>query len=134
MRKLFKTCLAAVALLALIPTARAQGGEYAVFEPITKYIAAGDASSLSSWFADNLEISIGYQANTSSKSQARQILKSFFEQNNPRSFIITSKGAQDNMKYAFGQLSAGGEVYLVTIRVYYKNDSFKIGQIKIDPQ
>lgn len=126
--------ISVVLLLALIPSARAQSGEYAVFEPITKYIAAGDAASLSSWFADNLEISIGYQTNTSSKNQARQILKSFFEENEPRSFIVTSRGSQDNMKYAFGQLSAGGEVYLVTIRVYYKNDSFKIGQIKIDPQ
>ena len=131
MKSFYKLLIALAVLFGI--RASAQDGEYAVFTPISKYLASGDAASLSSWFADNLEISIGYQTNNASKNQARQILKSFFENNTPRSFVITSRGSQDNMKYAFGQLSAGGEVYLVTIRVYYKNDSFKIGQLKIDP-
>ena len=31
---------------------------FSVFSSITKYLAAGDAASLSTWFADNLDVTI----------------------------------------------------------------------------
>jgi hypothetical protein len=33
-------------------------GEFSVFSSITKYMAAGDEASLSSWFADNLDVTV----------------------------------------------------------------------------
>ena len=70
-------------LLALSGVSRAQSGEYDVFVPISKYISQGDGESLSAWFADNLDVSIGQDSNNCSKNQARQIVKSFFETNVP---------------------------------------------------
>ena len=45
---------AAVAMLACTE-ASAQDSSYDVFNPISKYIACGDAEKLSAWFSDNLE-------------------------------------------------------------------------------
>lgn len=103
-----------------------------VFVPISKYISQGDVQSLSAWFADNLEISIISSANDSSKKQARQILKSFFDDHTPRAFEITHQASSANMKYALGSLTAGGEIYQVTIFLNLKGDAYQIQQFKID--
>ena len=56
----------------------AQDSSYDVFNPISKYLACGDAEKLSAWFSDNLEVTIFSNSNDSSRNQARQIMKSFF--------------------------------------------------------
>ena len=131
MKSLLKGLFICAALLMVFPhTVSAQ--EYDVFTPISKYITQGDVEKLSAWFADNLEISLLSVKNDSSKSQAKQIIKSFFESHTPRSFKITHTAGKANMKYALGELNAGGETYMVTIFVIYTKDSYQIQQFKID--
>jgi hypothetical protein len=110
----------------------AQDKGYDVFNPISKYIAQGDADRLSAWFSDNLEVTIFATSNDSSRNQARQIMKSFFKSYTPRSFEISHKAGRPNMKYALGTLNAGGEMFLVTIFVNYKAESYKIEHLKIE--
>lgn len=110
----------------------AQGPEYDVFIPISKYLRNGDAEKLSAWFADNLEIMIISSSNDSSKKQAQQILTSFFKSYTPRSFEINHTAGRSNMKYALGSLDAGGEIFLVTIFVNYRDEGYKIQQLKIE--
>ena len=110
----------------------AQDRSQDAFAPMGKYIAMGDADKLSAWFADNLEVTIFSTSNDASRSQARQILKSFFKSYTPRTFEITHTAGRSNMKYALGTLNAGGEVFLVTLFVAFKDDGFKIEQIKIE--
>lgn len=113
-------------------SAFAQNRSYDVFIPISKYMKSGDAEKLSAWFADNLEITILSSYNNSSKSQAKQIIKSFFNSYTPRSFTIDHKAGRSNMKYALGMLNAGGEMFMVTIFVSCKDSSYKIQQLKIE--
>ena len=110
----------------------AQDNGYDVFNPIAKYLKLGDAEKLSAWFSDNLEITIFSDSNDSSRNQARQIMKSFFNSYTPRSFEITHKAGRLNMKYALGTLNAGGEVFIVTIFVNYKDNGYKIQHLKIE--
>jgi hypothetical protein len=132
--KRFLTTLTALLLLSLAGLS-AQDKGYDVFVPIGKYISQGDAASLSAWFSDNLEVSIISSTRNCSKTQARQIVKTFFDAYTPRSFSISHKAARANMKYALGQLSAGGEVFIVTIFVSAKADgTYQIQQLKIDRQ
>ncbi len=112
--------------------ASAQEAGYDVFNPIAKYIASGDAERLSAWFSDNLEVTIFSDSNDSSRNQARQIIKSFFKSYTPRSFEITHKAGRSNMKYALGNLNAGGEMFLVTIFVGYDDSVYKIQHLKIE--
>lgn len=103
-----------------------------VFMPISKYLERGDAESLSAWFSDNLEVSIFARTNDASRSQARQIMKSFFKSHTPRSFRVSHKAGRPNMKYALGLLSAGGEVFQVTIFVGLEDEEYRIQQLKIE--
>lgn len=128
----FRKVLLASALVLGCPSLHAQGGSYDVFLPIAKYISQGDAERLSAWFADNLEVTIQSKSVDSSKSQAKQILRSFFNVNTPQSFDITHTVSRSNVKYALGSLSAGGEVYMVTIFVSSDGETYKIQQLKID--
>ena len=126
-----KVILALGAML-LCAVVYAQDKGYDVFNPISKYIAQGDADRLSAWFSDNLEVTIFATSNDSSRNQARQIMKSFFKSYTPRSFEIRHKAGRSNMKYALGTLNAGGEMFMVTIFVNFKDDSYKIQQLKIE--
>ena len=106
--------------------------DFDVFTPIAKYIRLGDADKLSAWFADNLEVEVITRGSDSSRSQARQIMKSFFSAYSPSAFDITHQADKCNMKYALGILNAGGERFVVTIFVNYNRDSCQIQQLKIE--
>ena len=118
----------AFVLLALLTCGRlpAQPAGYDVFIPISK------ADNLSAWFDDNLEIAVVAQGSNASKAQAKQIVKTFFENYTPRSFEVNHTAGRDNMKYALGTLKAGGENFSVTIFVSSKGKSYKIQQLKIE--
>ena len=133
MRAVIKSSFLTVALtLMACLGAKAQSGDYDVFNPIAKYISRGDTDALSAWFSGNLEISVLGNGGNSSRNQAKQILRSFFESYTPRSFRITYTAGSANMKYALGTLSAGGESFLVTIFVSSKGDTYNIQQLKIE--
>ena len=109
--------------------------EFSVFSPITKYLAAGDVNSLSSWFADNLDVTIISSTRNCSRNQARQILRTFFHSYTPRSFEVTHKASDANKKYLIGQLNAGGELFQVTIYATSSGgDTYKIQQLNISRQ
>ena len=111
----------------------AQNGEYDVFVPISKYLSQGDADKLSAWFAGNIEVSIGSSSYNTSKSQARQIVKSFFDTNAPRSFSISHTAGKNSSKYAIGTMNAGGQTYLITVFVNIEGKGYKIQHLKIEP-
>ncbi|MBQ8421330.1 MAG: DUF4783 domain-containing protein [Bacteroidales bacterium] len=132
MRKIIIGTIALAAALFSHCDLSAQENEYDVFNPIAKYLGLGDADKLSAWFSDNLEVTIFTTSNDSSRNQARQIMKTFFRSYTPRSFEITHKAGRPNMKYALGTLNAGGEMFIVTIFVNYKDSDYRIQQLKIE--
>lgn len=110
-------------------------GEFSVFSSITKYLAAGDEVALSSWFADNLDVTVISSTRNCSRKQAQEILRSFFEANTPRSFQVTHKASESNKKYLIGLLNAGGELFQVTIYATASaGDTYKIQQLNISRQ
>lgn len=132
MRRYIISFMISVAAILSGLCAHAQDTGYDVFNPIAKYLANGDAERLSAWFSDNLEVTIFSKSNDSSCNQARQIIKSFFKSHTPRSFEITHKAGRSNMKYALGTLNAGGELFIVTIFVSFKDSDYKIQHLKIE--
>ena len=117
-------------------SAQQQSGSYDVFVPISKYISQGNTDALSAWFADNLDIIVLSKGGNSSKNQAKLLVNSFFNTHTPRSFEITYTAGRGGMKYALGNLSAGGETFMVTIFVNCKTDGKcsgnRIQQFKIE--
>lgn len=134
-----KLIIAIIAALSFTAAANAQtdlpvSNGYDVFNPIAKYIRLGDVEKLSAWFSDNLEITVLSATNDASKSQAKQILKSFFDTYTPHAFEIEHTAGRDAMKYALGTLKAGGDVFQVTIFVSLQGSNYLylIQQIKIE--
>ncbi len=104
-----------------------------VFVPIGKYIQQGDSESLSAWFANNLELDILGKNSDCSKVQATQIMKDFFVTYTPKSFSIIHKSGKAPMKYAIGNLNAGGETFRVTLFVKtQQNSGNQIQQLRIE--
>jgi len=108
--------------------------EQDVFVPLGKYIAKGDAEALSAWFTTSLEIDILGRTNISSKQQAKQILKDFFNENTPKSFTISYRSGKVPMKYAVGTLNAGGNKFRVTIFVKTTAEGNYIERIRIEKE
>ena len=130
MKKYFILLAVAAATLFGVSASAQTAGD--VFSPIAKYLEKGDVESLSAWFADNLEVSIFSRTSDTSRNQAKQIVKSFFKTYSPRTFVISHKAGRPNMKYALGVLTAGGEMFNVTIFVGLKDSEYKIRQMKIE--
>ncbi len=125
-------CCGTVSAQSAVPVSAAGGDGFDVFVPISRYLGNGEADNLSAWFSNNVEITILGESNTCSRPQARQILKSFFAAYTPRSFEVSHKASQGNMKYAVGDLKAGGETFLVTIFLCMKESCYDIHQLKIE--
>ena len=130
--KVFSKIFTALTVMLSLFSGTPVADSYDLFEPIAKYLGNGDAERLSAWFDDNLEITIMSTTNDSSKNQAKQILKAFFDNHTPRSFEIRHTASRSNSKYALGFLNAGGEVFEVTIFVSDCGGRYKIQQLKID--
>lgn len=133
MRRYVKLLLIAVSVL-LCGRLSAQNTETTgdVIVPISKYIVQANHEALSAWFADNLEISVLSRETNASRSQAKLIVKSFFDTYTPRSFEVTHSASRVNMKYVLGTMNAGGESFLVTIFVTSKGEHCEIQQFKIE--
>ncbi|MGN1221093.1 MAG: DUF4783 domain-containing protein [Candidatus Cryptobacteroides sp.] len=132
MTRILMRSMAAAAVFLSCMNLKAQDSSYDVFQPIAKYIGMGDADKLSAWFSDNLEVTIFSTSNEASRTQAKQIMKTFFRSYTPRSFEITHKAGRSNMKYALGTMNAGGEMLLVTIFVSFDDKDYKIQHLKVE--
>jgi len=103
-----------------------------VFSPIAKYMSRGDADCLAVWFSDNLEIDMMGRPSNYSRSQAVQIMKTFFSDYPPRYFNIVHKSGSYPMNCAVGNMEGGGCKFLITILVKTSADGNAIQQIKVE--
>lgn len=132
MQRAVKALIVSCALMLAGLSGAAQSGSYDVFVPISKYISQGNVEALSAWFSDNLDVTVLSKGGNSSRNQAKQMVGTFFESHTPRSFEVTYTAGRGAMKYALGNLSAGGETYRVTIFVNCKDERNRIQQFKIE--
>ncbi|MGD9928687.1 MAG: DUF4783 domain-containing protein [Mangrovibacterium sp.] len=97
-------------------------------------LKTGNASTLSSYFNQNIEMVVLDQDDVYSKAQAQQIVTNFFSQHKAQGFSIIHQGGKEGAKYAIGNLTTNQG----TFRVYFllKNDGGKayIHQLRIEKQ
>lgn len=129
---LFLLFFAPVALFAL-PTETAPNPG---LDAIAKAISAGDVDALAKYFDDNLEISILDDEKTYTKAQATEVVKTFFNDNKPKSFNPihngTSKGNSD--QFCIGNLSSGSGNYRVYIYLKNVGASVAIKELRFDKE
>lgn len=76
---------------------------------------AGNATKIASYFSENVDLAILETENLYSKSQAEQILKSFFTKHKPSEFTIVHKGKSGQSEYFIGELTCSDAIFRVTL-------------------
>ena len=94
---------------------------------------AGNAEKISKYFSDNVDLSIDGKEDLYSKSQAEQILKTFFTAHKPKKFNIIHKGKSGQSEYFIGELSSE-VVYRVTLNSKSIAGNKKITSLTIEAQ
>ncbi len=92
----------------------AQAAQQTFESIIVSAFKKGNATKIASYFGDNIDLSISEKENLYSKSQAEQILKSFFLKHKPSNFKILHKGKSGQSEYFIGELTADKN-YRVTL-------------------
>jgi len=75
----------------------------------------GNAPVISAYFSQNVDVSLLDKENLYSKSQAEQVLKTFFSEHKPSAFVINHEGQSNNAKYFIGTLTTSKGSFRITI-------------------
>jgi hypothetical protein len=114
--------------------AQVSGGQ--TLDIITKAISVGDVSTLSSYFDQNLDVSILDKEKSYSKVQATEAIQAFFNSNKPKSFNAvhngTSRGSND--QYCIGNLSAATGSFRVYIYLKANSGTMVIKELRFDKE
>jgi len=87
-----------------------------IADDVAAAIRTGNASEVSKYFADNVDLKVLEQENIYSKAQAELILKDFFDKHPVKSFTIVHKSIPKNdSQFAIGTLETTNGKY----RVHY---------------
>ncbi len=68
-------------------------------------LRSGNASGLSKYFDDNVELTLPVKSDSYSKAQAQVILKDFFANNGVKGFELKHKGDSPGGHYCIGTLA-----------------------------
>ncbi len=94
----------------------------------------GNADELSNYFNNSIELIVLDNEDYYSKTQAKNIMSSFFTENLPLSFKIIHEGGKDNgTSFAIGKLSTmGGGKFRVSLLLKKNNNKLFLHQLKIE--
>ncbi|MDD3321469.1 MAG: DUF4783 domain-containing protein [Paludibacter sp.] len=125
--KTIKLLLLGFCLIFSIPSMQAQSTE--VPSEIITSLDKGNASQLSSYLNDNVELVIENKNDIFSKQQATGIIVDFFRKNKVTDFVLLHKGNKEAASFAIGTL----KTTTGTFRVYVLTRKNEIQQLRIEP-
>jgi hypothetical protein len=108
-------------------------GQQKESDAITSALKSGDASILSQFFINNLDLTLLDEDDVFSKSQAETMLNNFFAKNTPKSISIDHQGTsklQDH--YTIGTISTTKGKYRFTFFLKKMDDKYLIKQLRIE--
>jgi hypothetical protein len=97
-------------------------------------LKTGNASTLSEYFNQNIELVVLDKDDVYSKDQAKQIVQSFFDANSAQRFAIIHQGGKDGAHYAIGNLTTNKGVFRVYFLLKTKGQEAYIHQLRIEKQ
>lgn len=109
------------------------GNTYAqadIISDVKDALKIGASKELSRFLNKNIDLTINGKMDTYSKTQAEYVLKDFFKNNPPSSFIIVHQGAsKGGSPYATGQYMSGSKTFLVWVRIKKVADKYLIHEM-----
>jgi len=101
---------------------------------LAEAIGRGDASAMSAWFHQSLEMTILEEKYETSKNQASRILESFFKSHTPSGFTISFEGTKEQSKYAIGTLTTSSGSFRVNMYFLSKEGKRLIYYLSIEKE
>lgn len=101
-------------------------------DEVESAIKNGNASQLSKYFDNTIEITLTDKSNTYSKSQAELVLKDFFNNNVVRGFEIVHKGNNAGTQFIIGTLETKNGEYRTTIYMKQKGDKQLLQELRFE--
>lgn len=114
--KRFFTLLCAVLIVALSSFKSGRG-----LDDVIAALSHGNATELSRYVDDNIEIALPDKADTYSKAQAIMIFRDFFGNNGVKSFELKHKGDNGAKQFCVGTLYTRSGNYRTTVFMTDKN-------------
>jgi len=97
-------------------------------------LGRGDATAMSAWFHQSLEMSILEEEYETSKNQATRILESFFKNHKPTTFSVSFEGTKEQSKYAIGTLNTSNGNFRVNLFFLDKDGKRLIYYLSIEKE
>lgn len=94
---------------------------YSIEEVVTA-MRSGNATQLSKYFDNRIDISLPGKFDNYSKSQAEMILKDFFSRNEVKSFKVKQQGEQSGSQFCIGVLQTSQANYRTKFYMKKKGD------------
>jgi hypothetical protein len=105
------------------------------FQQMKTAFNSGDFATLSNLFSDSVDLTVKNTNGIFSKTQAKGVLKNFFENDNPKSFQIKHQGASNGgTMYVIGLYVSQNASYRVYALYKEIQGSAKIVQLQIDKE
>jgi hypothetical protein len=96
-------------------------------------LRSGNATELSKYVDDNIEISLPDKTDSYSRAQALMILQDFFSGNAVRNFEIKHKGDNGGSQFCIGTLQTKSGNYRTTVFMKTKNGRQLVKEIRFQP-
>ncbi len=101
-------------------------------EEIINALKAGNASQISKYFDNTVEITLPDKSNSYSRSQGEMILKDFFSNAQVKSFEVMHKGENAGSQYCIGTLVTSNGSYRTTVFMKQKGDKQTVQEIRFE--
>ena len=93
-------------------------------------LQSGDATELSKFFDDNVELTLPDKSDNYSKAQALLIMKDFFNNNGVKSFEVKHKGEQAGGQFCIGTLQTKAGNFRTTVFMKMKAKKQVVKEIR----
>jgi hypothetical protein len=125
MKKIFTLSCAAIIFTMSAFTPALSG-----LDDVINSLRSGNATELSRYVDDNIEIALPDKSNSYSKSQAVMVLQDFFTNNGIRGFEVTHKGDNGGSQFCIGTLKTRAGNYRTTFFMKTKNGKQLVKEIR----
>ena len=102
------------------------------FDEVVKAIKAGDASEVSKYFDNTVEITLPEKSSSYSKTQGRLVLRDFFASNTVKDFEILHKSDNSGSQYCIGNLKTVNGTFRTTIFMKQKGSAEVIQSLSFE--
>lgn len=96
-------------------------------------LRSGNASELSKYFDDNVELTLPDKSDSYSKAQAQQIVRDFFSNNSVKGFDLKHKGDSPGGHFCIGTLQTGAGNFRTNVFLKTKNGREVVKEIRFQP-